>query len=152
MSAAAGCEKAVPELKSVDLEEFESARLDPETFDHRAHVFVAWSLLEQAELPEATQRFTTALKRLTRRHGIEGKYHETISCFYMALIAERKAHQAREDWSSFSRANPDLLMKAGELLNSYYSTERLHSPLARRQFLLPDRAPEQNSVPAHFPE
>ena len=140
------------EIPPVDLEEFESATLDPEAFDHPAHVFVAWRLLEQGDLPEATQRFTSALKRLTRRHGIEGKYHETISCFYMALIAERRALQGRQDWPSFSDANPDLLMRAGKLLESYYSTERLQSPLARRQFLLPDWAPNRDSVPVNFPE
>ena len=140
------------EIPCVELEDFESATLDPEAFDHQAHVFVAWRLLEQGDLPEATQRFTSALKRLTRRYGIEGKYHETISCFYMALIAERRALQDQEDWPSFSRGNPDLLMKSGELLKSYYSTERLQSPLSRRQFLLPDRVPDQNSVSVHFPE
>jgi hypothetical protein len=59
----------------------------------------------------------------------------------MALIAERRALQGRQDWLSFSRANPDLLIKSGELLKSYYSKERLQLPLARRQFLLPDRVP-----------
>ena len=150
MNAAPGIESF--EIPPVDLEEFESAALDPEAFDHQAHVYVAWSLLEQGDLPEATQRFTSALKRLTRQHGIEGKYHETISCFYMTLIAERRALQDQEDWPSFSRGNPDLLMNAGELLKSYYSSERLHSPLACRQFLLPDRVPDQNSVLVHFPE
>ena len=140
------------EIPPVVLEEFESAALNPEAFDHPAHVFVAWSLLEQGDLPEATQRFTSALKRLTRQHGIEGKYHETISCFYMALIAERRALQGRQDWPLFSRANPDLLIKSGELLKGYYSTERLQSPLARRQFLLPDRVPDQESAPVHFPQ
>lgn len=143
MNAVPGSERAASKNPLADLEEFESATLDPEAFDHRAHVFVAWSLLEQAELPEATQRFTDALKRLTRRHGIEGKYHETISCFYMALIAERKAFQDQMDWNSFCSANPDLLINSGELLSRYYSTERLQSSLARRQFLLPDREPDQ---------
>jgi hypothetical protein len=76
---------------------------------------------------------------LTLSLGIEGKYHETISWFYMALIAERRARQTQTDWSSFAAANPDLISNARELLERHYSAERLWSSLAKQQFLLPDR-------------
>jgi hypothetical protein len=121
------------------LDEFEAGTLDPEAFDHEAHVYIAWKLLQENTLSVATHRFTTALQKLTRKLGIEGKYHETISWFYMVLIAERRSQQGRPDWSSFARANPDLLSDAKKLLEHYYSSERLWSSLAKQQFLLPDR-------------
>jgi hypothetical protein len=120
------------------IDDFEAGRLDPESFDHEAHVYIAWQLLEQDDLPVAAVRFTTALKRLTRKLGIEGKYHETISWFYMILIAERRALQARHDWKSFAGVNPDLLSEPIQLLEQHYSSDRLWSALARQQFLLPD--------------
>ena len=118
--------------------EFEAGTLDPEAFDPEAHVYIAWKLLEADSFAAATYRFTAALKRLTRALGMEDKYHETISWFYMSLIAERRAQQGRGDWGSFAQANPDLISNAGELLGRYYSSERLYSGLAKRQFLLPD--------------
>ncbi|MFC1689901.1 hypothetical protein ACFL0N_02785 [Pseudomonadota bacterium] len=121
------------------IEAFESGTLNPDTFDHAAHVFIAWKLLEENTLAQATGRFLAALKRLTRALNIESKYHETISCFYMTLIAERRAGLAGSDWQAFSDANPDLLGPATALLGEYYSRERLWSDLAKRQFLLPER-------------
>lgn len=122
-----------------DVDAFESGTLNPDTFDHAAHVYIAWKLLENNSLAEATERFLAALKRLTRSLGIESKYHETISCFYMVLIAERRAREGGQNWPEFAKRNPDLLAPAPALLSSYYSEERLWSDLARRQFLLPDR-------------
>jgi hypothetical protein len=127
------------------VEEFEAGTLDPEAFDHEAHVFIAWKLLQEETLSAACHRFTAALRRLTLSLGIEGKYHETISWFYMALIAERRARQTQTDWGSFAAANPDLISNAKELLERHYSAERLWSSLAKQQFLLPDRVQKDGS-------
>jgi hypothetical protein len=120
------------------LEAFENGTLDVEAFDHAAHVYIAWRLLQEASLTGAIERFTAALRRITRRYGIEGKYHETISWFYLVLIAERM-NAEKEDWARFSGRNPDLLSRAVDLLGKYYSPERLWSPAAKEKFLLPDQ-------------
>lgn len=120
------------------VEAFESGKLDPEAFDHAAHVYIAWKLLEKQAPAAATMRFIAALKRLTAALGIESKYHETISCFYMALIAERRSGQPAQSWADFADSNPDLLGPPPKLLDRYYSGDRLWSDLARCQFLLPD--------------
>ncbi len=130
-----------PDLPGI--EAFETGKLDPEAFDHEAHVYVAWLLLGQGDLPEATGRFTSGLRRLTRQWGVEDKYHETITVFFMALIAERLAARPAATWPSFRAENPDLVEAPGELLAAHYSGRRLDSSLARQQFLLPDRAPEE---------
>ena len=130
-----GCE----EQRFPSVSAFESGTLDPEAFDHPAHVYIAWKLLEKHTLAVATTRFLGALKRLTISLGIETKYHETISCFYMALIAERRSSQAAMSWTDFAESNPDLLGPSALLLDKYYSRDRLWSDRAKRQFLLPDR-------------
>ena len=48
---------------SISLEDFECANVDPEQFDHEAHVFVAWSYLQKYELDESIERFSSALRR-----------------------------------------------------------------------------------------
>ncbi|MDH3788097.1 MAG: hypothetical protein OES53_05985 [Xanthomonadales bacterium] len=137
---------ASPEFPS--LEAFEAGTLDHGAFDHVAHVFIAWRLLEENSLAQATGRFLAALKQLTQKLGIESKYHETISCFYLALIAERRSEMPGLNWETFAQQNPDLLVPAPKLLEKYYSPDRLWSDLARRQFLLPDRNPQAgNDLP-----
>ncbi len=63
--------------------EFERGEMDPAEFVHAAHVYVAWQLLDQYTLLESIQRFAAALKRFTKAIGQEGKYHETITWFFV---------------------------------------------------------------------
>ena len=124
-----------------DLADFERGDIDPALFDHAAHVYIGWLYLQERELSEASAQFTIALRRLTRQLGVPGKYHETISCFFMIVIAERCSGAAAGDWAKFEAENTDLVNDAGTLLKQYYSSSRLASPLAREQFLLPDLLP-----------
>ncbi len=126
-----------PLMRYPSLAEFENGDLDPNTFAHAAHVYVTWQLLDECALLDAIQRFAAALKRLTKAISQETKYHETITWFFVMLIAERKT--ATESWDQFAAANQDLISGSKSLLKQYYSEERLWSEQARRQFLLPDR-------------
>ncbi len=123
----------------VSVERFERGDIEATEFDHEAHVYVAWNYLRRLQLPEAIARYSAGLKALTRRLGVEQKYHETITWFFMIEVAERIARGADEDWPTFRAGNADLFDDAGGLIARHYSSERLSSPLARHQFVLPDR-------------
>ena len=122
----------------ITLEAFEAADVHAERFDHEAHVFVAWSYLQEYDLLEAIGRYKDTLIRLTTRLGIPEKYHETITWFFMLLIAERRT--PGEDWQGFRNANADVVSDAG-LLHRYYDSETLASDTARLAFVVPDRLP-----------
>jgi len=125
-------------MRDFSVEAFERGRIDPDAFDHEAHVFLAWLYLEQFPLPEALERFDTALRRLTLQLGIPGKYHATITWFFLLLIAERRADDPGSNWRRFQRRNADLFEDRG-ILERYYSRQTLASNRARRAFVLPDR-------------
>ena len=120
------------------VDSFERGEIDPEAFDHEAHVHVAWLYLERYPLPVALERFDAALRRLTVKLGIPGKYHATITWFFLLLIGERRAADPGADWSRFRRRNRDLFEDGG-LLRRYYRGETLASDCARQSFVLPDR-------------
>ena len=127
---------AAPDLT---IEAFESGRNDPAHFDHEAHVYLAWLYLERLPVLEAARRYSDALRRLTQRLGIPGKYHETITCFYLFVIAERREASGR-CWPEFRRRNQDLLARGeSSVLNRFYTRETLASERARKVFVLPDR-------------
>ena len=119
---------------------FEAGDVDPDAFSHAAHIFVAWSYLQETDLQQGIQRYSAALRRLTRKFGVPGKYHETVTWFFMMVIAERCQLDGSSDWQQFKSGNPDLFGDAKGLLSRYYTHDCLASPLARKQFLLPDRA------------
>ncbi len=127
--------------RSISIDSFESGTIDPKLFDHEAHVFIAWSYLQECDLKESIDRFCAALRRLTKKLGIESKYHETLSWFFMILIAERLSETGSEVWQVFKRDNADLFATHPSIVRDYYSEERLGSSIARTQFVMPDRLP-----------
>lgn len=135
MSAAAA--SAAPYLP--DVSAFESGEIDGDRFDHAAHIHVAWCYLQRYPLTEALARFTAALKCLTRRLGAEAKYHETVSWFFMIVLADRMLDAPAADWLEFRDQNADLFRDARALLRRHYSDECLSSARARTRFVLPDR-------------
>ena len=133
-------------IPQFSVESFEAGEIDADAFDHDAHIYVAWLYLERHDLFAAVQHFTAALKRLTTQLGIPGKYHETITWFFMFLIDERRKASPDCDWYSFRRNNEDLFAKGEDgILNRYYTRATLGSDRARRSFLLPDRHADQAS-------
>jgi|307.fasta_scaffold970312_2 hypothetical protein len=122
------------------IEGFEGARL--EAFHHADHVRVAWIYLQRLGLHRALEAVSEGLKRLAATHGHEAKYHATVSWLYVFVIHERMAAaEGADDWDDFAARNPDLLGGWGSFVARYYSPRSLSSALARREFVLPDRAP-----------
>ena len=130
-----------PIAATVNIENLESGAIDAADFGHDAHVYVGWCYLQSLNLVEAIGRFRAALIRLTRKLGVPDKYHETITWFFMIMIAERRRGRAADDWAVFRDANADLLTNGSAILRRYYSRERLASDAARQLFLLPDKSP-----------
>lgn len=120
----------------MSIHSFESGEIDPLLFDHEAHAYVGWLYVREYELAEAVSRFDAALKRLVGKLGVEGKYHATLTWFFLLLIAERV--QTDEPWPVFRQRNADLIDDRKSILSNYYSNETLFSDRARERFVLPD--------------
>lgn len=127
---------------------FEAGTLSPADFDHSNHLRVAWLYLRREPFPVALTRVTAGLKRLTERLGAPDKYHETITCAFVCLLAERmgRTQPAATSWERFIGENADLLTQGREVLSAYYSEETLLTPLARRTFILPRPAPRVETI------
>ena len=127
----------ISSLKDITIDAFERGDIDAEGFGHEAHVYAAWLYVNRFPAPLAVERFTAALRRLTTKLGAPDKYHDTVTRFYMLIIAERS--DGVSCWQSFREQNPDLFDRHNNVIYRYYSRERLGSDTARQQFLLPDQ-------------
>jgi len=122
------------------IDTFERCAIDPERFKHADHMRLAWSYLRQMPLPEALIKMRDGLKRLTEFLGKPDRYHETVTFAYVMLIQERMASgEEAQTWDTFLGSNQDLLASGQSILDQFYSSEKLSSPLARRTFVWPDR-------------
>jgi hypothetical protein len=142
MSTPAQCYDDSPSLDiEAQIRAFEAGDIDPHQFDHEAHVRVVWCYLQQFPVAVTVARFTSALRALTVRLGVPQKYHETISWFFIIVIADRVARSASRNWEGFRTENHDLVGGSSALLKQHYSADHLNSTEARQRFVLPDLAP-----------
>lgn len=122
------------------LDAFRAGTLPASRFHHADHVRMAWVYVREYGLDEALRQFAADLQHFAVAKGVPGLYHATITTAYLSIIAERMAVAPHATWDDFAAAHPDLLTWKPGVLDRYYSADRLWSPLARTQFLLPDRA------------
>jgi hypothetical protein len=116
---------------------FERLEIPGCKFRHADHVRLAWIYLRPAGLAPGAARFAEQFGRFVDHVGARGKFHETITWFYLAIINERIARGRAGTWSDFARDNADLLDPTMKILAESYRPEVLDSPVARQVFLLP---------------
>ena len=110
-----------------------------ESFHHADHVRLAFAYLNHYPVLQALEKFASALKEFAASRGNTQLYHETITHAYFFLIRERMARCEGADWEQFARQNSDLFQWKNGILNRYYRHATLHSDLARKVFVFPDK-------------
>ena len=137
----------------------ERGEIANESFHHLSHLHVAWVYLSESScVDEAAAKMRNTLRRFARSAGKSEKYHETITLFWVHLLAGLRAVRSRESLKQIVQANPRLLEKNFPL--AYYSPERLFSDKARSSWVEPDLKPlpvdatalRSSSSPGHTPD
>ncbi len=117
------------------------------SFRHLSHLHVAWVYLSESwSVDEAAAKMRTTLQRFAASVGHPEKYHETITLFWVHLLAALRAVEPRRTLEQIMQANPQLLEKDFPL--AYYSREQLLSYKARASWVEPDLKPHPFDVPA----
>lgn len=119
------------------LERFEKRRIPAPDFRHLDHIQVAFEILDKYDFFHACARYASTIQAMVESVGAPGKFNATITVAFMSVIAERKSQMEGVDFESFIAANLDLLDR--NALRGWYTKERLNSPAARHQFLMPDK-------------
>ncbi|MEL7059371.1 MAG: hypothetical protein AAGN46_05005 [Acidobacteriota bacterium] len=128
------------------LDRFESCRLQPSSFDHGAHLRLAYCCLAEDDVEVAHRRVRTLLSHFLDFHGVDlSKYHETMTRAWLLAVDHFMRRDAVRYASSrdFVARNPRLL--DSDIMLTHYSSDRLFSEPARLAFLEPDRQP----IPRH---
>lgn len=124
------------------LRRFSAGNMTKQEFHHAEHVRLAWLMLTEAPLLEALLRFRVLLKAFAFRHGADGLYNETITCFYMLLIRGLMDRLPPDhSWVEFQAVHPTLFGYPKALLELYYPDAAAFSAEAKVHFLLPQAIP-----------
>jgi len=112
---------------------------EPE-WTHRAHLRMAWLLLDTGSYAEVLPRVRAGIQRYNASLEKDIAYHETITQVFLRLIAHRIETGGRgESFGAFCESNPDLVERGLGALLRYYRVETLLSDAARAEFVEPDR-------------
>jgi hypothetical protein len=118
----------------------EQTEIPNNNFHHTSHLHVAWFYLsESASVDEAATKIRITLRRFALSAGKPEKYHETMTLFWVHLLADVRAAASEKSLEEIVHANPRLLEKNFPL--AYYSAERLFSDEARTSWVEPDLKP-----------
>ena len=113
-------------------------------FGHTAHVRAAYLALKHHPFDEAAGVIREGLRALLEKAQRDGfapttGYHETITLFWLRVVAMHMARGEFADSHDFLRRTPELLDK--RLMLRHYSKDHLMSDEARARFVEPDLAP-----------
>ena len=110
-----------------------------EPFDHRQHVKFAWAVLVDMPVSEAGDFVGLEIREFASIHA-PGKYHETLTRFWVRLVAHtRDAGVVGDDFDGHL-ARFTILMN-NNAQKHHYSPTVLASERARREFVEPDLLP-----------
>ena len=128
------------ELEAV-VQDLESCTTPAAEFPHRAHLTVATWYLANTTSVEALKKMRASILNFLDHYGIEGKYNETITRFWL-LVVERFLQELGPERSLVERTN-DVVDALGDslLMFEYYSEELLWSEQAKHAWVDPDLKP-----------
>ena len=116
----------------------ENLTLDEKLFNHTQHVRLGWIYLKrEGSLERALEQVRNVIIRFAAYHGAPGRYHETITKFYLIIIDKFASNT--ETWQDFKALNQAILENAKPMIFTHYSEKLIASDKARSEWVEPDR-------------
>ena len=90
------------------LKQFESAALQPDLFNHEAHLRLAWLHIDRFGLERAIDNVTSQLKNYTKTLGAEDKYNETVTVAALKAVYHFMLKSESKNFRDFIHEFPRL--------------------------------------------
>ncbi|EPJ49716.1 MAG: hypothetical protein OFPI_23130 [Osedax symbiont Rs2] len=113
------------------IQQIEQLRLDPKHFNHLGHLRLAWLYLQQYPSALAITKVCQTISNYARHLNAPQKFHLTVTCTLVKIIAERMQHSRHHNWQAFYRDNNDLQENTIDLVQQCFSIDIFNCELAR---------------------
>lgn len=123
------------------LRAFFSGTLPNAGFHHRDHLRLAWLVVKRDGAEAGEQTVVNGIRHFAAAHGHAERYHDTLTRFWVRLIAHvaRASAPADEGFDALLAAHPGLLDV--HLPLRHWSRDVLFDPAARAAWCPPDLVP-----------
>ncbi len=115
---------------------FTAGEIANQDFHHRDHLRLAWIQIRRLGLARALEAVTAAIRQFAAGHGHGDRYHETMTRFWLLVVAMGISRHPTLAFDELLAAEPHLLDK--NLPYRHWSRERMGSEDARQRWLEPD--------------
>ena len=121
---------------------FEDGSLPREQWSHGAHLLTGACYVHTLGQAAATDRMRTRVKAYNEAVGGKNTatsgYHETVTVFWIALLAQLRRQQEAMGRSEFAHSAVARFQQHRQILADYYSFDVIASEQARREWIAPD--------------
>jgi hypothetical protein len=138
---------AGPEECETFLAAFEDGSLPADEWTHQAHIAMATVYLNRYGDSVLPHTRTAIRNYLLARGRPIGAYHETLTIFWLAVIAQAMQHQTSISLHETVRRNCAKFGGQSKLHGQYYGFDVFNSPEAHTRWMPPDLRP----LPIPFP-
>ena len=118
--------------------QFANGSLNPEIFNHEAHLRLAWLYIEKFGLKQAEKDIQNQLQNFVEIVGAKDKYHKTLTIVAIRIVNHFMRKSKSYNFTNFINEFPQLKSEFKELVNTHYSFNIFSSDKARKEFLKPD--------------
>jgi len=116
---------------------FEACAVAPSSFNHHAHLRLAYVYIVEHGPTGAQERMRSALLSFIRANGVPAsKFHETLTRAWVLAVRHFMNRAPSASFAEFA-ANSQPLLDSNVML-THYTAETLFSAHARAQFVEPD--------------
>lgn len=123
------------------IDQFSNCRLNPEIFNHEAHLRLAYIHLKNDGLQKSMETISNQLRQFTKYHGAEDKYNATLTIAAIKAVHHFMKKSDSQNFIDFIVEFPRLKYNFRDLMNAHYGFDIFKSKQAKRRFLEPDLLP-----------
>jgi hypothetical protein len=127
--------------------QFSNCTLDPQIFNHEAHLRLAWLQLHHHGFDAAIQNTCQLLKNYTASVGAPGKYNHTLTIAALQVVFHFMQKKEISGFREFIKTYPRLKTNFKELLGQHYSFNIFSSGAAKANYINPDLNPFDRKAP-----
>lgn len=120
------------------IQQFVIGTLNPNIFNHEAHLRLAWLYIDEFGLKQAEQDIQNQLQNFVAIVGAKDKYHKTLTIVAARIVHYFMQKFKSDNFTDFINEFPQLLYEFKTLVNRHYSFNIFDSQEAKIKFLNPD--------------
>ena len=121
---------------------FHSCTLDPQPFNHEAHLRLAWIHISRYGKEVAIDNICQQLYRYTDNLGASDKFNKTVTIAAVKAVYHFMQKSESDNFPDFVQEFPRLKTNFRDLLACHYGeVDIFHSEQAKLEFIEPDLLP-----------